>query len=887
MKRRADHRRDDDTAGSAPRRLLTSTRALLARQTRIVDYVLWTAVFVVLCLVVYTRTQPAPPPRAPRPTARPAVQVPHDDATAVPREEPREEPQAGHHAAREQEATPAPSRGLIDDSHQCVQAAAAERRVLREAALARYHAVHRRARPADKERVLSHPTKQVATPVPRGAIARPRDVEEEHEVEEAVADLQPPSFVVPRPLPSGRQGPGDVLAPTRGRQRSDNTPECMAVDAPFVALARQHVPLGDTAKCAARMAPLPVMLPLLLNTHRGQCATRASQPEDDDAAMAAAPAANPWATPDDLIRSLDHGEVLRRRRAPFLVTVCPPPVRHTNRLFFDINSGEYGAVDGGVRWFLSTYPGAEHFAVHAFDPDPVVAMTYRVRALRTAVARREAARKKKAGAATETPKPRTPAERIEELSHRVWFRRAMVWNDTGHIAQLTLGPAPASFKMQRAHHGAGHVTVPDPGSTPAPEGDEEFTNKDGNVVRKSKKGKRIDIIVKHHGENNAGIDDGGVNGVPLLPPAAPVFRDVPLTPGELDQRRLHEEEQALLPVHHRRAFMRADGQAHGRPTRTVDLHVLASHDPTLRMLNRRMLPSEHTHGRHSFVDAFDVLREREQHFAKGRGAQEAQRQERRHARRRESDTTADVNDRLAEDQDILELGLQGVPRPGAAGSYRHGTHRDVVQHDDDTPDDAQRKLREQRPSAERASREAHAKTEAAAARREEQERLARQWDIFDERRAARAAEREKRALEHHAAMERHDDDVADARYAAAEKTLDALVRRLERQRGDDPMAQEFTPLLRLTPTMALADILHKEAQVEDVVVLRLNAAGHEQTLLHHLAVTGALRLVDEVFVVCRNVDLTPLWNTPRTAADCQRIVRSLRAVGVYAHEWYE
>jgi hypothetical protein len=61
----------------------------------------------------------------------------------------------------------------------------------------------------------------------------------------------------------------------------------------------------------------------------------------------------------------------------------------------------------------------------------------------------------------------------------------------------------------------------------------------------------------------------------------------------------------------------------------------------------------------------------------------------------------------------------------------------------------------------------------------------------------------------------------------------------------------------------------------------------EWAIAEHLARTGAWSLVDEVFVECHNGEWLPNWPTRHSPADCHRLINSLRAHGVYAHEWFD
>eukprot|EP00760_Papus_ankaliazontas_P000154 PhM_4_TR10027/c3_g1_i5/m.94852 len=83
----------------------------------------------------------------------------------------------------------------------------------------------------------------------------------------------------------------------------------------------------------------------------------------------------------------------------------------------------------------------------------------------------------------------------------------------------------------------------------------------------------------------------------------------------------------------------------------------------------------------------------------------------------------------------------------------------------------------------------------------------------------------------------------------------------------------------------MAAYLKSLARVEDFVVMKLDIEGGEWELLEHLYRTGALFLIDELFLEChsRNVVMT---GEMRMARDCVDLFNVLRRLGVYAHTWY-
>ena len=100
-------------------------------------------------------------------------------------------------------------------------------------------------------------------------------------------------------------------------------------------------------------------------------------------------------------------------------------------------------------------------------------------------------------------------------------------------------------------------------------------------------------------------------------------------------------------------------------------------------------------------------------------------------------------------------------------------------------------------------------------------------------------------------------------------------------------AVEERERLITAPAIGAADYLASVASQEDFVVLLLDADGMEWAVAEHLARTGAWGLVDEVFVECHNGEWMPNWPTRHSPADCHRLLNTLRANGVYAHEWFD
>lgn len=120
----------------------------------------------------------------------------------------------------------------------------------------------------------------------------------------------------------------------------------------------------------------------------------------------------------------------------------------------------------------------------------------------------------------------------------------------------------------------------------------------------------------------------------------------------------------------------------------------------------------------------------------------------------------------------------------------------------------------------------------------------------------------------------------------ADPTVEDRLRQVADAAGDS-VGLSYAKQTRVSPAVALGEFIMRHAAAQDFVVLRLDARGDEELMLRHLLVTGAMRHVDELFLVCHNTELSILWNTPMKPRDCQHIVSTLRELGVYVHEWYE
>eukprot|EP00760_Papus_ankaliazontas_P000156 PhM_4_TR10027/c3_g1_i8/m.94850 len=83
----------------------------------------------------------------------------------------------------------------------------------------------------------------------------------------------------------------------------------------------------------------------------------------------------------------------------------------------------------------------------------------------------------------------------------------------------------------------------------------------------------------------------------------------------------------------------------------------------------------------------------------------------------------------------------------------------------------------------------------------------------------------------------------------------------------------------------MAAYLKRLARVEDFVVMKLDIEGGEWELLEHLYRTGALFLIDELFLECHSREVVITLDTP-LPQDCVDMINRLRTLGVYTHGWY-
>jgi hypothetical protein len=132
----------------------------------------------------------------------------------------------------------------------------------------------------------------------------------------------------------------------------------------------------------------------------------------------------------------------------------------------------------------------------------------------------------------------------------------------------------------------------------------------------------------------------------------------------------------------------------------------------------------------------------------------------------------------------------------------------------------------------------------------------------------------------------YNDRMLPTVYHEHESTLDKSQFKARVAALDDGLGAKYARVNRTMPAVDLSEIILRYAEHHDFVVLRLNAVGFEWMLIERLMTTGALRAVDEVLLVCRNTEASLAWNTPVTPQHCQELVNSLRALGLYVHEWF-
>ena len=89
------------------------------------------------------------------------------------------------------------------------------------------------------------------------------------------------------------------------------------------------------------------------------------------------------------------------------------------------------------------------------------------------------------------------------------------------------------------------------------------------------------------------------------------------------------------------------------------------------------------------------------------------------------------------------------------------------------------------------------------------------------------------------------------------------------------------------PSIDFAVLLTSLVKSGDFVVVKIDVEGGEWTLLDHLYATGAMGLIDEIFIEChtRMAPALPRGRKRVLSQDCVDMVNGLRGEGVYAHQW--
>ena len=92
-------------------------------------------------------------------------------------------------------------------------------------------------------------------------------------------------------------------------------------------------------------------------------------------------------------------------------------------------------------------------------------------------------------------------------------------------------------------------------------------------------------------------------------------------------------------------------------------------------------------------------------------------------------------------------------------------------------------------------------------------------------------------------------------------------------------------------TIDFAEFLQRRVTEADYVAVKMDIEGAEYTVVPHLIATGAIRLIDEMFVEVHvpTIEGAEMKRMPlasnRTKEDAKELVGKLRRAGVYAHQW--
>ena len=89
------------------------------------------------------------------------------------------------------------------------------------------------------------------------------------------------------------------------------------------------------------------------------------------------------------------------------------------------------------------------------------------------------------------------------------------------------------------------------------------------------------------------------------------------------------------------------------------------------------------------------------------------------------------------------------------------------------------------------------------------------------------------------------------------------------------------------PSVDLAEFLKQNFTRNDFVALKMDIEGGEWTLIPHLIRTGAMDLVDELFLECHPIDFDDYVRQPgRLPQICIDFINDLRDMGIYCHRWF-
>ena len=88
------------------------------------------------------------------------------------------------------------------------------------------------------------------------------------------------------------------------------------------------------------------------------------------------------------------------------------------------------------------------------------------------------------------------------------------------------------------------------------------------------------------------------------------------------------------------------------------------------------------------------------------------------------------------------------------------------------------------------------------------------------------------------------------------------------------------------PALDIAQYLQDHFTVDDFVVVKMDIEGAEFKIIPHLVKTGAIALIDEIFLECHYVGGGMVFRTSTQWSDCFKLFSLMRDNGMYAHEWF-